>query len=351
MENPSTAEPIKNKKSPAKFIVIGLIIVIGLFFGIKYLLYALHHETTDNAQLQTDQYHLIPQVSGRITKTYVQDYQTVKKGDTLFTIATDDYAIRITSAEAALKNAEADLEVAKRGSGILKTGLGVSDYNIKAIEASKIKSEQDLQRAQNLVNEDVITKASFDAIKAQATAAEAQYQAAKKQYIVSQKQVGTADDQIKAAEAMVKMREADLANAKLIYSYTTLIAPVDGRLAEVEIKQGQFVQAGQPLTSIIGNDIWVSANFKETQLGKLKDGQAATITVDAYPKKVFNAKITMLSPATGAVFSILPPDNATGNFVKVVQRVPVKIEFTEPIPSGFNLEAGMNVTVSVPINK
>ena len=351
MENPITTEPIKKKKNPVKFIVIGLVIVLGLFFGIRYLLYALHHETTDNAQLQTDHYQLIPQVSGRITKTYVKDYQTVKKGDTLFTIATEDYAIRIASAEANLQNAEANLEVAKRSPGILKTGLGVSDFNIKAVEAAKIKAEQDLQRAQNLVDEDVITKASFDAIKAQATAAEAQYQAAKEQYVVSQKQVGSADDQIKAAQAMLKMREADLANAKLIYSYTTLIAPVDGRLAEVEIKEGQFVQAGQPLTAIIGNDIWVLANFKETQLGKLKDGQVATIKVDAYPKKVFNAKITKFSPATGAVFSILPPDNATGNFVKVVQRVPVKIEFTEPIPSEFNLEAGMNVTVSVPINQ
>ncbi|GGG49084.1 HlyD family secretion protein [Bizionia arctica] len=348
METTTETKPIQKKKNPLKFIIIGAILAIGLFFGIKYLLFMLHHETTDNAQLATNQYHLIPQVSGRITKTFVNDYQNVKKGDTLFTIDTSNYAIQVAVAEANLQNSIANLEVAKRNPSTLKTGLGVSSSNIKAVEASKIKAEQDLQRAQNLVNEDVITKASFDAVQAEATAAEAQYQAAKAQYAVSEKQVGTAEDGIKAAEAIVKMREADLANAKLIYSYTTITAPNNGRLAEVGIKEGQFVQAGQPLTDIIGSNIWVVANFKETQLNKIKEGDIATITVDTYPDKVFNAKVTMLSPATGSTYALLPPDNATGNFVKVVQLVPVKLEFTDVIPTDYNLEAGMSVTVSIP---
>ena len=338
------------KKSPLKFVIIGILLAIGLFFGIKYILNAMHHETTDNSQLASDQYHLIPQVSGRITKTYVKDYQNVKKGDTLFTIDTSNYAIQVAAAEANLQNAKANLEVAKRNPETLKTGLGVASSNIKAVEASKIKADQDLARAQNLVKEDVITKASFDAVQAEARAAEAQYQAAKAQYAVSEKQVDSAEDGIKAVEAMVKMREADLANAKLIYSYTTITAPSDGRLAEVQIREGQFVQAGQPLTDIIGNDIWIVANFKETQLNKITEGDVAIITVDAYPDNMFNAKVTMLSPATGANFALLPPDNATGNFVKVVQLVPIKLEFTDAIPADYNLEAGMSVSVSIPTN-
>lgn len=351
MKNTTTNTTQGKKKKPLKFIIIGIVLVIAIGFGIKYLLYSLGHETTDNAQLATDQYHLVPQVSGRITKTFVKDYENVKKGDTLFTIAADNYAIQVAAAEASLQNAQANLEVAKRNPETLKTGLSVSSSNIKAVEATKIKAEQDLQRAQNLVKEDVITKSSFDAIKAEATAAEAQYEAAKAQYDVSQKQIGSAKDQIKAAKAMVKMREADLANAKLMYSYTTIIAPADGRLAEVGIKEGQFVQAGQPLTDIIGSAVWVVANFKETQLENIKESSKATVTIDAYSGKEFNAKVTMLSPATGATFAILPPDNSIGNFVKVVQRVPVKIEFTDAIPADYNLEAGMNVTVSIPIDK
>ncbi len=351
MENTTTNTTEVKKKGSLKFIIIGIILAIGLFFGIKYLLYAMHHETTDNAQLASDQYHLIPQVSGRITKTYVKDYQNVKKGDTLFTIDTANYAIQVSAAEASLQNAKANLEVVKRNPNTLKTGLGISSSNIKAVEAAKVNAQQDLQRAQNLVHEDVITKANFDAIQAEAKAAEAKYQAAKAQYKVSEKQVVTAEDAIKAAEAMVKMHEADLANAKLMYSYTTITAPSDGRLSEVKIKEGQFVQAGQPLTDIIGNEIWVVANYKETQLNKIKEGDSATITVDAYPDKVFKAKVTMLSPATGATYALLPPDNATGNFVKVVQLVPVKLEFTDAISADYNLEAGMSVTVSIPTHR
>ena len=346
----SKQDTVQKKKSSLKFIIIGLIIALGLFFGIKYLLYRLHHETTDDAQIQTDQYHLIPQVSGRITQVYVKDFQAVKKGDTLFTIDTTQYAIAIKIAEANLENAKAELQASKSAEGTSKSGQNVSSANIKAVEAAKIKAEQDLARGQNLVKEDVITKASFDNIKANAAAAEAQYQAAKAQYRVTQNQTSTSANQIKGAEAMVKMREADLANAKLSYSYTTIVAPTDGRMSSIGIQDGQYVQAGQPLTDVIGSDLWVVANFKETQLNKLKVGDAATVTVDAYPDHEFNATINTLSPATGATFALLPPDNATGNFVKVVQRVPVKIDFTDSIPSHFNLEAGMSVSVSVPTN-
>lgn len=346
MENDS--KPPKNSTKKIGFLIIRIIVVVGLFFGIKYLIYALNHESTENAQLQTDVYQLIPQVSGKIEKSYVQDFQHVKQGDTLFLIATEDYSIKVTSAEANLQNAIANLEAAKRSPSTLRTGLEVVGSNIKAVEAANIKAQQDLARGKNLLKDDVITQSSYDALKAAADAAEAQYQAAKSQYTVSQKQVGTAEDQIKAAEATVAMRQADLANAKLLFSYTTVTAPADGQLSETKIQQGQFVQAGQPLTTMLGNSIWVIANYKETQLRKIQKGYEATITVDAYPDKEFKGKVTSLSPATGATFSLLPPDNATGNFVKVVQLVPVKIEFIDSIPSNYNLEAGMNVNVSIP---
>ena len=343
--------PQKKSTKRIGFTVIGIIVVVGLFFGLKYLVYALNHVSTDNAQLQTDVYQLIPQVSGRIQKSYVKDFQHVKQGDTLFTIATDDYSIRVTSAEANLQNALANLEVARRSPSTLRTGLDVSRSNINEVEAANIKAQQDLERGKNLVKVDVITQASYDALKAAADAAEARYQAAKSQYAVSQKQVNTSEDQIKAAEATVAMRKADLANAKLIYSYTSITAPADGQLSETKMQEGQFVQAGQPLTTMLGSSVWVIANYKETQLRKIKKGYEVSITVSAYPHKEFKGKVTSLSPATGATFSLLPPDNATGNFVKVVQLVPVKIEFTDSIPSNYNLQAGMSVKISIPIKQ
>ena len=351
---PVASPPPPAKTHPARKIIGYLVLAAGLgiggYYGINYLLYTLHHETTDNAQLSSDVYQLIPQVSGRIQQSYVTDYQTVKAGDTLFTINSDDYTLRVTSAQANLANAEANLEVARRAAGTSSSGLGVSNANIAAAQAAYDKAQQDLVRGQNLVKDDVITKASFDAIQAQAKSAEAQYQAARAQYTVTEQQAGTTSGQIKSAEALVAMRKADLANAQLTQSYTAILAPADGKLAETKIRAGQYVQAGQPLTTLIGNDLWVVANFKETQLGQVRIGQEAAVTVDTYPGKEFTGRVTSLSPATGAKFSLLPPDNATGNFVKVVQRVPVKIELTDRIPAGYNLESGMNVSVSLPIN-
>ncbi|WP_116124633.1 HlyD family secretion protein [Lewinella sp. IMCC34183] len=332
-----------------RFVLLGLGLAIGGYFGVRYILYAMHHETTDNAQLSADVYQIAPQVSGRIAKSYVTDYQRVAAGDTLYTIAPEDFALRVASAEAALRSAEAGVDLARRNSGTSSTGLDVSNANIDAARASYEKARQDLKRAQNLVDADVITRATFDATQATARSAEAQYQAAQAQYRVGRTQVGSAGSQIRAAEAQVALRQAELDNARLTLSYTTILAPAAGRLAESRTRTGQFVQAGQPLTSLVGEDMWVMANFKETQLESIHVDQPVTFSVDAYPGHEFRGKVVSVSPATGAQFSLLPPDNATGNFVKVVQRVPVKIALTESVPPDYHLEAGMNVEVSVPI--
>ena len=333
-----------------RLVLVGVGLAVGGYFALHYILYALHHETTDNAQLASDIYQITPQVSGRIEKSYVSDYQEVEAGDTLYTIETRDYALRIASAEAALRTAEANVEVARRNSGTSSTGLDVNNANIASAKANYDKAQQDLERAQNLVNDDVITRASFDAIQAAARGAEAQYNAAQAQYRVTQAQVGSSGGQITAAQAQVALRQAELDNAKLTYSYTTILAPAAGRLSENHMQAGQYVQAGQPLTSLVGKDVWVMANFKETQLKGIHQDQLVSFTVDAYPDTEFRGKVVSVSPATGAEFSLLPPDNATGNFVKVVQRVPVKIALADSVPPGFHLESGMNVEVSVPIN-
>src|SRR5206468_3275533 len=158
--------------------------------------------------------------------------------------------------------------------------------------------------------------------------------------------------QIGVASTMIKQRQADVDNAKLELSYAVITAPADGLVSKVNIQPGQFLNAGQALFSIVlDQNIWVVANFKETQLNKMRVGQAVVINVDAYPGHDFQAKLTSFAPATGASFALLPPDNASGNFVKVVQRVPVKIEFTNPNdPFLKQLRAGMNVDVEVELD-
>ena len=333
-----------------RFALISVALAVGGYFGVRYILYAMHHETTENAQLAADIYRITPQVSGRIARSYVTDYQQVAAGDTLYTIEAQDFSLRVASAEAVLQAAEAAVEVARRNSGTSTTGLDVSNANIEAARAGYDKAQQDLERARNLVKDDVITQASFDATQAAARSAEAQYRAAQAQYRVGRTQVGSAGGQIRAAEAQVALRQAELDNAKLTLTYTTIVAPAAGHLSEAPMRAGQYVQVGQPLTSLVGDDVWVTANFKETQLESIHEDQQVSFTVDAYPGHAFNGRVVSLSPATGAQFSLLPPDNATGNFVKVVQRVPVKIALTDAVPAAYHLEAGMNVEVSVPIN-
>lgn len=346
--NSSENKEDSKKKKRIRFIVVAVILGVGLIFGIRYIIFTINHESTDDAQLDADQYQIIPQVSGRVTKSYMNDYETVKEGDTLFTIEKDAYKIKVAAARAALENARAKLEIAKQNLSTQKSALGITGSNILAVEAEKTKADKDFERAKNLIKADVITQSDYDAAETKATAANAKYEVVKAQNTVSFKKINSAINAVKAAEAYVSAQQANLDQAKLYFSYTNVLAPANGRLAEVSIKAGTFVQAGQPLTALVGDSLWVTANFKETQIKDIKTGRSAVIKVDAYPDKDFKGKVHIFSPATGARFSLLPPDNATGNFVKVVQRVPIKISFVDSIPTNYHLEAGMNVTVTIP---
>ena len=357
------------KKSWKRFILpsfIALLAIGGSIYGVKSWMYSRSHETTDNAQLEGNINPIIPKVSGYIAELKVEDNQHVKKGDTLFTIDDRELRNKVALAEAALVNAEANLEVmhsnvssADANKDIYAANVDAANAAIKSADVRIWKANQDYERYSQLLNENATTQHQFDVAKAEKDAADAQLILLQKQFVTavkqtqaSGKQTTSTEKQISVARSVIEQRKADLAFAQLQLSYTVVTAPHDGVVSKKSLQLGQFVNAGQMLFSIVSDDaLWVVANFKETQLGEMKAGQPVEIEVDAMEGHVFKGIITSFSRATGAKFSLLPPDNATGNFVKVVQRIPVKIEFTEKSLLQTQLSAGMSVKVAVSLDK
>ncbi|SEL47364.1 membrane fusion protein, multidrug efflux system [Chitinophaga rupis] len=351
-------------KRNMRFIIILAVLVIGgAIFGISKYVHALHHEETDNAQIDANVSPVIPRVSGYVTSIRVKDNQDVKKGDTLIVLDDRDLQIKLQQAEAALVAAQANVGVAQANTEASQVSVTTSRANVATvnaqIEAAKVevwRTSQDYERYANLIKDHSITQQQYEQALAAKQTAERQLQVLQEQKAYAAQQTnGVASQsnatarQIAAVQAVIKEKEADVNNAKLNLSYTVITAPEAGRVSKVYVQPGQYLQAGQSLFSIVtDNSVWVVANFKETQLDKMKVGQKVSVHVDAFPEKSLDAHVSSFSPATGARFALLPPDNATGNFVKVVQRLPVKIEFDNPNdPVVKQLRAGLNVDVDV----
>lgn len=358
---------MENQKSNKKSIIIAVLILSGLSYGIFKYVHSLSHETTDDAQIEKNMNPIIPRVMGYVTKVYIKDNDFVKKGDTLFTIDNNDYIIKLEDAKAALIAAQGNFEVSKADIGSALASVSVSDANVQSaggtIETAKIRlgrATNDFERYNNLYKNHSITKQQFELALAAKQEAESQLRilqdqqkasAFQKSVIVAKSKVSNKQSEV--ASANIKRAEAMLEAAKLNLGYTVVTAAIDGQVSKIAIQPGQLVQAGQALFYIINNqEAWVIANFKETQLNKMKMGQKVTVKVDAYPDTDFEGEITSFSPATGSKFSLLPPDNATGNFVKTIQRLPVKISLNAANdPEKIKLlRSGMNVDVDVHLN-
>ena len=358
---------MEKKKTNKKFIFIfAALILIGGTYGIIKYIHSLAHESTDDAQVEKNINPIIPRVGGYITKVYVQDNQEVKKGDTLFTIDNKDYIVKLADARAALVAAEATYAASKADVGSSQANISVSDANFKStsgtIESAKIRldlAKKDFDRYSNLYKNRSITPQQFEQAQAKKLDAESQLQVLQEQQKASQYQKSfvaaksnVSGKQTEVAEANINRAKAVVDAAELNMSYTAITAQIDGQVSKINAQPGQFVQPGQSLFYIINNsEVWVIANFKETQLSKMVVGQKVTLKVDAYPDTEFEGIVSSFSPATGSRFSILPPDNATGNFVKTIQRLPVKITIdknNDP-EKVKNLRAGMNVDVDVHI--
>ena len=351
------------KRNPVFIIILGLLIIGGAWFGISKYHHSLHHEETDDAQVSTDIIPVIPHVAGYAKEVLVKDNQPVKKGDTLLILDDRDYKIKLDEAEAALAAAETNLQTARATTNAARANIATSQASVGTvdaqIDAAKVnlwRASQDYERYNNLIKDHSVTQQQYEQALAAKQTAEKQLailqeqknQASQQTNAVAQQSNATAQ-QIGVANAAIHQKQVDVDAAKLNLSYTVITAQQDGLVSKVNVQPGQFVQAGQSLFSLVhSNEVWVVANFKETQLNKMREGQKVIVRADAFPKHQFQAKLTSFSPATGATFALLPPDNATGNFVKVVQRLPVKIEFTDPSDSLVRkLRPGLNVAVDV----
>ena len=351
------------KRSPVFLIILILLVGSGTWFGLQKYFHGKHHEETDDAQVEANVSPVISRISGYVLTVKVQDNQFVKKGDTLMILDPRDLAIILAQAEAALATAKTNLTAARANSNAADKNINTSqaavstaNAQIEAARVNVVRTAQDLKRYENLIKDHSITLQQFEQVEAANQSAEKELQVlisrrnqANVQTGVSSSQSAATSTQTGVAASVIKQREVDVENAKLNLSYTVITAPESGIVSKVPIQPGQFLQAGSSLFSIVlSNEKWVVANFKETQYNKMAEGQKVTIHVDAVPNHDFEAVLSSFSPATGSRFALLPPDNASGNFVKVVQRLPVKIDFINKSDSLIKkLRAGMNVNVDV----
>ncbi len=355
----------QKKKTNKKFIIIiSVLLGIGVIYGGYKFIHSLSHEETDDAQIEANMTAIIPHVGGYVQEVYVKDNEKVQKGDTLFVIDNKDYLVQLEQANANLAAAKSQLNVAEASIGSYQANAAASNAQVSTasgnIEAAKIKqwrAENDFKRYKNLYDNHSITAQQYEQALAAKQEAEKQLEilqnqqkASASQHTAAVSQTKISEKQVSVAEANLQAAQAALDAAQLNMDYTVVTAPIDGQLSNVDLQMGQFVQPGQAMFYLVNTDNkWVIANFKETQLEDMELGQKVTIDVDAFPGMDIEGKVSAFSPATGARFSLLPPDNATGNFVKTVQRLPVKIDFTENNDSEklAKLRSGMNVVVDV----
>jgi len=335
-------------------ILLGAFLLLGGGWVLRTWLFGRTHVSTDNAQVDGHITPVAPKVGAFVLRVLVEDNQPVHAGDTLVMLDQRDANSRLLQAEADLASARA-MASNNRRAGQMQAQLAASRANAASAQASVVSAEAtlrkataDLQRTRRLAANQVVSAQQLDA-------AEAAYAVAGAQLDAAQRQAGAAADQVAAslaalqgADARLAAAEAAVANARLQVEHTVLVAPADGIVARREVEVGELVQAGQTLMTVVPSEaVWVTANLKETEIEDVTPGDSATFTVDAYPGHTFHGVVESLSPATGARFALLPPDNATGNFTKVVQRVPVRIAVQPELGGEHPLRPGLSATVTI----
>ncbi len=341
---------LKKKAKTIMPIILGAVVVVGLIIGIHALYRSYQFTSTDNAQIDADINPITARAGGCVKSIRFTDNQDVHAGDTLVIIDDSDYRIRVEQAEAALEAARVNTNISQENANSSKTNIPTAESNINAAKVRLRKATEDYNRYKQLLDNQATTQQKVDDSKAEMDAAEVQLETVNAQLAGVAKMAVVAEKQVDGAAATIRQRQADVDYARLQLSYTTVIAPVNGIVSKRAIQTGQLVQAGSPLLTIVNTDnMYVTANFKETQVRKLHVGANVNIKTDAYPDLGLTGHVVSFCGATGAKFSLLPPDNATGNFVKVVQRMPVRIALNLNDNSKAVLRPGMSVNADVSI--
>lgn len=332
------------------FIFVFIVILIALGFFAQWLFKGRFFESTDNAYVQGEITRVSSQLGARIVEVVVGDNEHVQKGQLLVKLEGDDFHLAVDHANAALAMREAERTQAQSKLTQQASLIAAGEAKVSSSQASLGRSQIDLSRAQTLrkpgyVSEERVTTLSADnhIARSQVTMAQADLQG-------QRQQVNALNAEIKRLDALIANARTDLAQAELNLTRSEIHAPISGLVGQRAARNGQYVQAGAYLLSIVPDqDIWIQANFKETQIGHMQPGQKAELTFDAYGDTPIDARVDSLFAASGAQFSLLPPDNATGNFTKVVQRIPVKLTFAADNPLKGKIRPGMSVTVKVNI--
>ena len=324
------------------FLIAGALWILSLFFDFS------NYETTNNAQVEAYINSVAARATGHIKEIRFEANQYVHKGDTLVILDDSEYSIKVKQAEADLAIAEGNLHSLVQTITTSASNQASGQEKLAGDLASLEKAQKDYQRFKNMYADSAVTRNQYDQVISKLKSEEAYVKASRKGLEASGSVTKQSNINLEAARATVARKKADLDAAKLQLSYTSIIAPSDGYVGERNLSIGELINANQTIATIVLNQkLWISANFKETQIEKIKQGQQVTITIDALDGKEFKGKVVGFSPATGAKFSMVEPDNSTGNFVKITQRIPVKIEFEAAAKDLEEVKPGMNVTVEV----
>lgn len=323
-ENVNNEEKKENKllKKPV-IITLGFVVLALIAY---FIIDTIKYQSTDDAYVETTTVSVAPKVSGQIVEVLIKDNQRVNEGDLVARIDDTDYKIKVDQMTAQYERALLNQQNAKA--------------NLKAASTNIDVAKKDLNRYKNLYEAGAVSKQALDA-------AQAKYDNSKAQLVTAEQSLFS-DNDSKVADADLKVLKAQKDQAEVNLSYTNIYAPQSGTVASRRVEKGMYVQVGTPLFTIVPDDIWVVANFKENQLRHMKPGQPVDIKVDTYPNKIFKGKVDSIQRSSGAKASLFPPENAVGSFVKIVQRIPVKIIFTEEIdPEQYNVVPGMSVVPKV----
>lgn len=329
--------------------LLGIIILIGGVVEAAFLFLDYKHtETSNDAQVEQYISPVNLRASGYIKKIYFTEHQSVKKGDTLLVLDDREYRIRVMEAEAALKDAMAGATVVDATLQTTQNSASVYEASIAEIEIRLAKLEKDRQRYENLLKRNAATPIQLEQIETEYEATRKKLEATKRQQRAAMSGIKEVSSRRESTEAAIQRATAALEMARLNLSYTVVVAPCDGKLGRRALEEGQYISAGQSITYILPDtQKWIIANYKETQVENLALGQQVRIKVDAISGKEFTGKITAISGATGSKYSLVPTDNSAGNFVKIQQRIPVRIDFTNlSKEDNERLAAGMMVVVS-----
>ena len=355
-------KPNNRRKKIAAIIIFPVLIVIGAVMLFLYREYKATHISTDDAFVDGRVHAIASKIPGTVKAIHVNDNQFVKRGGPILDIDPIDYDVRVKEAQAGLETEIAKLseirdkvDTAKKQLAGIMASMEEARANLELQEANLRQAEVDFKRAESLLKKEVIPREQYDKAKTTYDVAVAQVKAAKERIKQLEASLETQKAVVKQTEtslipqqAQIQQKEATLKGTELSKSYTIIYSPSDGYIAKKSVETGNQIQPGQSLMAVVPlDDIWITANYKETQLERVKPGQKVRIIVDTYPGKVFYGKVESVQAGTGAVFSLFPPENATGNYVKIVQRIPVKIILDQDTDPSHNLRIGMSVVPTI----